>query len=59
MKTFKVDEDLKQPEASAKAIQWFDAKLNEAIKTLKKQFKQYRLSEALMTVYKLFWDEFY
>jgi len=32
--------------------------LNEAIKTLEKQFTQYRLSEALMTIYKLFWDEF-
>ena len=58
IKTFEVDEDLNQPDASAKIIQWFDAKLNEAIKTMEKQFTQYRLSEALMTVYKLFWDEF-
>ena len=58
IRTFKVDEDLNQPDTSAKIIQWFDAKLNEAIKTLEKQFTQYRLSEALMTVYKLFWDEF-
>ncbi len=58
IKTFKVDEDLNQPDASAKIVQWFDAKLNEAIKMLEKQFTQYRLSEALMTVYKLFWDEF-
>ncbi|MCK4630948.1 MAG: valine--tRNA ligase, partial [Bacteroidales bacterium] len=58
VKAFKVDKGLNQPDASAKIIQWFDAKLNEAIKTLEKQFIQYRLSEALMTVYKLFWDEF-
>ena len=58
IKTFKVDEDLNQPEESVKIVQWFDAKLNEALKTLGKQFTQYRLSEALMTVYKLFWDEF-
>jgi len=58
IKNFKVEKDINQPEASGKIIQWFDAKLNEAIKTLEKQFTQYRLSEALMTVYKLFWDEF-
>jgi len=58
VKTWEDDEDLNQPDASVKIIQWFDAKLNEAIKTLEKQFTQYRLSEALMTVYKLFWDEF-
>ena len=58
IKAFEVDEDLNQPDASVKIVQWFDAKLNEAIKTLEKQFTQYRLSEALMTVYKLFWDEF-
>ena len=34
IKAFKVDEDLNQPDASVKIVQWFDAKLNEAIKTL-------------------------
>jgi len=58
IKAFKVEKDINQPEASVKIIQWFDAKLNESLKTLEKQFTQYRLSEALMTVYKLFWDEF-
>lgn len=58
VKNWNISKDLEQPEASAKAIQWFDGKLNEALQTLERQFKQYRLSEALMTVYKLFWDEF-
>lgn len=58
VKNWKISKDLEQPEASARAIQWFDGKLNEALQTLERQFKQYRLSEALMTVYKLFWDEF-
>jgi valyl-tRNA synthetase len=47
-----------QPVSAKTAITWFDSKLNETIRTLDLQFKDYRLSEALMTVYKLFWDEF-
>lgn len=50
--------DIEQNEADIKAIEWFDAKLNETIKTIDFQFETYRLSEALMTVYRLFWDEF-
>ena len=50
--------DIAQPEASALAVKWFDAKLKEAYATMEEQFKQYRISEALMTVYRLFWDEF-
>ncbi|MGC9151574.1 MAG: valine--tRNA ligase [Microbacter sp.] len=47
-----------QPEASTIAIQWFDAKLNAVIAEVNDLFDKYRISEALMTVYKLFWDEF-
>ena len=47
-----------QPEATKVAIAWFDAKLNQTIGILDKLFEEFRLSEALMTVYKLFWDEF-
>ncbi len=50
--------DVEQPEASKKACEWFDAKLAQVGYELQEQFKQYRLSEALMLVYKLFWDEF-
>jgi valyl-tRNA synthetase len=50
--------DQPQSEASAIAIRWFDAKLNEAIVEINDLFDKYRISEALMTVYKLFWDEF-
>ena len=50
--------DAEQPEASRKACEWFDAKLAQVGYELQEQFKQYRLSEALMLVYKLFWDEF-
>ena len=44
--------------AGALATQWFAAKLRLAAEELADDFSKYRLSEALMTVYKLFWDEF-
>ncbi|HEY9543160.1 valine--tRNA ligase [Prevotella sp.] len=47
-----------QPEACKTAVAWFEAKLKEVNEEMQKQFKEYRISEALMTVYKLFWDEF-
>ncbi len=50
--------DMEQPKACNLAVAWFDAKLREANATLADQFKNYRISEALMTVYRLFWDEF-
>ena len=51
-------EDIAQPEANMIAIAWFEAKLKEVNAEMEEQFKSYRISEALMTVYKLFWDEF-
>lgn len=50
--------DIEQPEANKIAIKWFDSKLKEVNSEMEEQFKSYRISEALMTVYKLFWDEF-
>jgi len=50
--------DIEQPESSIIGIKWFDGKLNQAIEEIDDLFSKYRLSEALMTVYKLFWDEF-
>ncbi len=50
--------DMIQPEANRQAVAWFDAKLKEANAIMDEQFKSYRISEALMTVYRLFWDEF-
>lgn len=49
---------VEQPVASKLAVEWFEAKLKEVNDEMQKQFKDYRISEALMTVYKLFWDEF-
>ncbi|MCH4147267.1 MAG: valine--tRNA ligase [Prevotella sp.] len=51
-------EDIEQPETNKIAIKWFEAKLKETNEVMEEQYKQYRISEALMTVYRLFWDEF-
>ena len=49
---------VEQSKANKQAVEWFAAKLKQSHAELQAQFKQYRISEALMTVYKLFWDEF-
>jgi valyl-tRNA synthetase len=58
VKGWQVDEQKAQPLASAQAIEWFAALLNRDIVEIDDQMSKYRLSEALMTTYKLFWDEF-
>ena len=50
--------DIEQPESARKAIEWIDAVLNSTLAEVKDLFGKFRLSEALMAVYKLFWDEF-
>lgn len=50
--------DIEQPEYAKRATLWFEAKLNETLIEVKDLFSKFRLSEALMEVYKLFWDEF-
>ena len=50
--------DVEQTEAAKTAIAWFDAKLRAVNEELQDLFAKYRISEALMAVYKLFWDEF-
>ncbi len=50
--------EVEQPEVNRIAVEWFDAKLKVVNKEMNEQFRQYRISEALMTVYRLFWDEF-
>ncbi len=50
--------DVEQSEAGKIATTWFEAKLRQTNAELDDLFKKYRISEALMAVYKLFWDEF-
>lgn len=58
VKGWTVDENLTQPETAATAVRWFDAQLSKTLIEVKDLFSKFRLSEALMAVYKLFWDEF-
>lgn len=50
--------DIPQPESSVMAISWFESKLNQAIHTINGHFDKFRISDALMTTYKLIWDDF-
>ena len=50
--------DIEQPTANKIAVRWFDAKLRVVNAEVDNLFKKYKISEALMAVYRLFWDEF-
>ena len=58
VKGWEVSADVEQDEASRIATRWFESKLREAYAEMDAHFAQYRISDALMTVYRLFWDEF-
>jgi valyl-tRNA synthetase len=58
VKMWEVDENAAQPEHAATAIKWFENRLNQALISLEDSFDKYRMSESLMTVYKLVWDDF-
>ena len=55
---WQVDDDTAQPETARLAVEWFDAKLRQSAAEIADLYSKYRLSEALMEVYHLFWDEF-
>ena len=50
--------DVEQPEASRQAVLWFRHTLNDALATVKDHFSKFRLSDAMMVLYRLFWEEF-
>ncbi len=50
--------DTEQPAAAQTAIRWFDSLLSKSINEVNDLFSKYRISEALMVIYRLFWDEF-
>lgn len=56
VKGWKVDENISNENTNAN--EWFDARYNEALKEIEQLFDSYRLSEALMSIYKLIWDDF-
>lgn len=55
---WEVDPKASQPESSEIAVKWFENQLNKTVSELDDLFDKYRLNEALMLVYKLFWDDF-
>ncbi len=56
--SWSIQEDLPQPASSVKAIEWFEAKFNQELKTINTLFDKFKISEALMATYKLVWDDF-
>ena len=55
---WQVDESLAQSECSKQAVAWFTNRFNAALAEIEENFNNYRISEALMVAYKLFWDDF-
>jgi valyl-tRNA synthetase len=58
LNSWKAEPGLLPTDAARAAVYWFYERLKQAIAEIEEQYQQYRISEALMTVYKLFWDEF-
>ncbi|MGN0209553.1 MAG: valine--tRNA ligase [Muribaculaceae bacterium] len=58
IKGWAVDENAAQSEINRQAIEWFEARLRATIEEINDLFDKFRINEALMAVYRLFWDEF-
>jgi valyl-tRNA synthetase len=50
--------EIKQPESSQRAVDWFESKLSKTITSINTNYDKFRISEVLMSVYKLVWDDF-
>lgn len=58
IKGWEVSDTIPQPESSKVAIEWFEAKLQQTLAEIEDHFEKYRISDALMAIYKLVWDDF-
>jgi valyl-tRNA synthetase len=58
VKSWEIDLSIPQPEASEVAVEWMEEVINKALSDIDSDFRKFRISEALMSAYKLFWDEF-
>ena len=58
VKGWNVDENATQPEAAKMAVKWFEARFNQVLAETNDNIDKYRLSDALMGIYKLTWDDF-
>lgn len=50
--------DIEQPDSSKRAIEWFESRFNEALAEINDSFDKFKISDALMSIYKLVWDDF-
>lgn len=55
---WKIDESAERPQWSVQAEKWFESRLNQSVNSYNDLFEKFRISEALMVVYRLFWDDF-
>ena len=58
VKNWKVDDDIIQPDSSKVAVKWMDEVFKKSVHEIDLNFRKFRISEALMITYRLFWDEF-
>jgi valyl-tRNA synthetase len=58
VKGWQVSDEGEQPDYAAQACRWFEAVLDRTLETVADQMEKFRISEALMAIYRLFWDEF-
>lgn len=58
VKGWEVDESLDTPEENEFALKWFDVKFNSVLKDIESNYEKYRISDVLMSAYKLIWDDF-
>ncbi len=58
IKGWEVSETISQPDSSKVAIEWYEAKLQQTLLEIEDHFEKYRISDALMSIYKLVWDDF-
>ncbi|PLX05796.1 MAG: valine--tRNA ligase [Marinilabiliales bacterium] len=58
VKGWEVDNNIETPESNKLGINWFEEKFNQTLSQIEKSFDDYRISEALMSTYKLIWDDF-
>ncbi|MCM4160007.1 valine--tRNA ligase [Antarcticibacterium flavum] len=58
IKSWEIDDSKKQPESSAKAIEWYRSRFQKTLKEIEDHYSRYRISDALMATYKLVWDDY-
>ncbi len=58
LKSWEVDNTIEQPKSSAIAIEWYKAKFQQTLLEIEDHFSKYRMSDALMSTYKLIWDDY-